>query len=279
MQDYSCGRKTFFSKIEPQISRPLTETESAVVVEELEMRYQYLSQTFSSVTSSERATHQKTLCSSFETSALVYAPKQDAWFPPSKCIWVESGVQIPGKASIADAYPRQETFFTDILKISKPTVDMYVASLVAGQNGKMSLKQIKETMALICKLGIGSSDLSNLAHAKILPVRLTNGKCELTVASASFWEKGLDFAILENTDHRTAFNDQLIALDFSLEEIRDTRQLLLAMGLEGSFSSKIVRESTDVTGGFQDHAMTRDLQLKSQAIVRCVGSLNNISIS
>ena len=208
----------------------------------------------------------KALWSAFEESALVYIPKEKAWYPPSQCVWVESSVKFPGKASIADTYPLWEKFFTTVLKISKPTIEMYVNSLVAKAKGKASAKQIKETMALICSLGVGGSDFSSLIEAKVLPVKLANGV--RSFASVSSEDDVVDFAIVDNTIHWVAFEGKIVALDFSLEEIRDTRPLLLAMGLEERFSSKLVKEVTDVTGGFQHHEMTRILRIKSQAIVR-----------
>ena len=208
----------------------------------------------------------KALQSTFEDSALVYIPKENAWFPPSKCVWVGSNVKIPGKASIAGAYPSKKTFFTTVLKVSEPTVEMYVESLKAEAKGKAPAAKIKDTMALICGLGFEEADLSSLVEAKVLPVKLANGGG--TLASASSKDKSVDFAIVENTVHRDAFKGKIAALDFSLEEIRDTRPLLLAMGLEQRFSSNLVKEVTDVSGGSQDHEMTRNLRIKSQAMVR-----------
>ena len=145
---------------------------------------------------------------------------------------------------------------------------MYIDSLKAEAKGKASAEQIKETMTLICGLGIRGTDLSSLSEAKVLPVKLANGVSSF--ASASSKDELLDFAIVENTIHRDAFKGKIVALDFSLEEIRDTRPLLLAMGLEERFSSKLVKEVTDVRGGSQDYDMTRNLRIKSQAIVRYV---------
>ena len=210
----------------------------------------------------------KTLLSAFESSGLVYIPKENAWCPPSRCVWVESSVKIPGKASIADAYSSKKAFFTTVLKVSEPTVEMYVDSLVAEAKGKVSVARIKETMTLICGLGIGEVDLSNLIEANVLPVKLVNGKD--IFASASSKHGIVDFAIMENTIHWDAFKGKIAVLDFSLEEIRDTRPLLLAMGLGERFSSKLVKEVTDVRGGTQHHEMTRTLRVKSQAITRYV---------
>ena len=249
-------------------SKAFAGLETDKIIEEAEKRYDYLWQKRSFPMNGENPESRKALRSTFEDSALVYIPKENAWCPPSQCVWVESSVKIPGKVSIADAYPLKKTFFTTVLKISEPTVEMYVDSLKAGAEGKASAAQIKETMALICRLGVGETDLSSLVEAKVLPVKLANGVGSFVSASSK--DESVDFAVVENTIHWNAFKGKIVVLGFSLEEIRDTRPLLLAMGLEERFSSKLVKEVTDVRGGSQDHEMTRNLRIKSQAIVRYV---------
>ena len=237
------------------------------VFEEAEKRYHYLWQKHPVLVDGESPESWKALRFNFEDSALVYIPKKNAWYPSSQCVWVNSDVEIPGKASIADAYPQLETFFTTVLNIPKPTVEMYVDSMIAEAKGKeISAARIKETMTLICSLGVGESDFSSLLEANVLPVKLANG--EGGFASACPKDGSLDFAIVENSIHWDAFKGKIVVLDFSLEEIRDTRPLLLAMGLKERFSSKLVKEITKVQGGSQDHEMTRNLRIKSQAIVR-----------
>ena len=248
-------------------SKAFARLEIDKIIEEAEKRYDYLWK-HSVPVNGENPESWKALRSTFEDSALVYIPKENAWRPPSQCVWVESSVKIPRKTSIADAYPLKKTFFTTVLKISEPTVEMYIDSLKAEAKGKVSAGKIKETMALICGLGIGESDLSSLVEAKVLPVKLTNGMGSF--ASASSKDVFIDFAIVDNTIHWDAFEGKIVVLDFSLEEIRDTRPLLLAMGLQERFSSKLVKEVTDVRGGSQDHEMTRNLRIKSQALVRYV---------
>lgn len=242
--------------------------ETDKIIEEAEKRYDYLWQKHPLPMSGENPESLETLRSTFEDSALVYIPKENAWCPPSQCVWVESSVKIPGKTSIADAYQLKKIFFTTVLKVSEPTVEMYVDSLKAEARGKASAAQIKETMAVICGLGVGETDLSSLVEAKVLPVKLANGVGSF--ASASSKDEFVDFAIVENAVHWDAFKGKIVALDFSLEEIRDTRPLLLAMGLKERFSSKLVKEVTDVRGGSEDHEMTKNLRIKSQAIVRYV---------
>ena len=233
---------------------------------EAEKRYHHLWHEYRFPIDDENQGNRKALQFSLEDFALVYVPKENSWRPPSQCVWVESNVTIPGKASIAGAYPSLEAFFTTILNISKPTVEMYVDSLIAEAKGDPSSDRIKETMRLICSLGVGGIDFSSLIEAKILPVNFANGVNGF--ASASSKNECIDFAIVENTIHWHAFKGKIVVLDFSLEEIRDTRPLLLAMGLKERFSSQLVREVTDVRGGSQDHEMTKNLRSKSQAIVR-----------
>ena len=238
------------------------------IIEEVEKRYDYLWQTYSSPTNGEKSEAQKTLRFTFKDFALVYIPKENTWRSPSQCVWAESSVEFPGKASIADVYSSKKTFFTTVLKISEPTVEMHMDSLKANAGGKASAAQSKETMALICSLGLGKTDFSSLVSAKFLPVKLANGVNSF--ASASSKDKSEDFAIMDNAIHWNAFKGKIVVLDLTLEEIRDTKSLLLAMGLAERFSSKLVKEITDVKEGSQDYEMTRILRTKSQAIVRYV---------
>ena len=238
------------------------------IVEEAEKRYQYLWQKYPSLTSNENSQSRRALHFSFQGLALVYVPKEKAWFPPSRCVWVESDVNIPGKVSIANAYPSLEKFFTAALNISKPTVEMYIDSIKAEAKGEASVARIKSTMKLICSLDVEDRDLSSLLDAKVLPIKLANGV--RVFASASTKGEGVNFVILENIIHRDAFEGRIDILDFSLEEIRNTRPLLLAMGLQERFSSQLVGETTDVNGGSQDRGMTKTFRNKSQAVVRCV---------
>ncbi|KAL8736556.1 MAG: hypothetical protein Q9181_002384 [Wetmoreana brouardii] len=253
-------------------SKAFAGLEDDEIIEEAEKRYDYLWQQYSHPINGENPESQGALCSTFEDSALVYIPKEKAWRPPSQCVWVDSSVKIPEKASIADTYPSKKTFFTTVLKIPKPTVEMYVESLKAEAKEKASTAQVKETMALICRLGIGETDLSSLVEDKVIPVKLANGESSFAAALSKE-----DFVIMENIIHWDAFKGKITVLDFSLEEIRDTRPLLLALGLEKRFSSKLVKEITDVRGGSQNHEMTRNLRIKSQAIARCAFHFASLS--
>ena len=124
-------------------------------------------------------------------------------------------------------------------------------------------------MTLICKLGLEDVDLAELMEAKVWPIKLANGQNRIASASSRTEISGsFDFAIVDNKAHWHSFGGKIAALDFTLEEIRDTRPLLLAMGLEARFSSNLVREETNIVKGSRNHEITRNLRLKSRAIVR-----------
>ena len=262
MGRYPLNNKTSVCK-----SKAFPGFESHKLREEAKKRYLYLWQKYTPFPIVDETRESwKSLRLTFESSALVYIPEENAWYPPSQCVWVKPNIKIPGKASIADAYPLFDTFFTTVLNIPKPTVEMCVESMIAEAKGNVSAARIKETMRLICSLGVGERDFSSLLEANVLPVKLVNG--ESGFASASFKDGCLDFAIVESSIDWDAFKGKIVVLDFSLGEIRDTRPLLLAMGLKERFSSELVKEVTEVRGGSKDHEMTRNLRTKSQAIVR-----------
>ena len=158
-----------------------------------------------------------------------------------------------------------------VLNILEPTADMYVDSLIALASGNVSAVHMKETMALICKLGIEGHDLSSLSKVKFLPVRFANGETSFTSAASS--DESLEFVITENLVHRDTFRGKIVMLDFSIEEVRNARPILLTMALGEWFSSRLVKEMINVKGGFLDQGMTRELRRKSQAIVRWVTHL------
>lgn len=235
------------------------------IIEEAEKRYNYLWNHLSMLVGQGEDVWTP-LRSTFEQSALVYVPKDNAWFPPSQCVWVASSIKIPSKASIAGTFSTEKTFFTTALKVSEPTVEMYIESLKAEAAGTPSASRVKATMALISGLDIGESDFSSLLEVPFLPVKLPRGSIIFT--STSPRELSKDFAIVDNVNHSNAFERRIAILDFTLEEIRDTRPLLLALRLEKRFTSNLVKEVTEVKDGSQDYEMTNKLRMKSQYITR-----------
>ena len=204
----------------------------------------------------------------FEYYSLVYVPSLHAWYPSSSCVWAGSNVQIPGKVSIADMYKSSKMFFTNILGVQEPTVEEHVKELISKAEANAPVIELKATMMLICSMNLEGLDVSSLKEAKFLPVKSADGSVQL--ASASESEESSDFAILDRMEHVNAFTGRIAVLDFSIGEIMDFKPLLSALDLERRFSSKLVKEVTDVAGGTLDVNMTNLYCLKSQAILRYV---------
>ena len=192
---------------------------------------------------------------------MIYVPHEKAWFKPSQCVWAGPHVKIPGKACIAESYSQKKTFFTVVLKVVTPTVEMYVASLRNEAQKKTAASKLKEIMVLISNLGVKSRDVEGLQDTPVFPVRTSGGEIRLSSASSSF-------VILDTVAHRSAFESKITALDFSLEEIRDTKPFLLANGFQDRFSTMLVEEVTDVKAGEAQHEVAKGLRLKAKAVVR-----------
>ena len=234
------------------------------IAKEAQKRYNYLYQKQSNPINDRDLKSRRALWFAFENSALVYIPQENAWVPPSRCIWAKSHVNIPGKASIAEVYPLLNTFFTNILKVAEPSIEMYIEALKFEVQGNASVVNIIDIMKSISSSNLEDADLSSLRTAKILPVKLADG----THSLVSPRDGSLDFAVVETDAHWDAFKGKIAALDFSIEEVRDTRPLLLAIGLRPRFSTQLVREVTIAGDNFQqDHDMTRNLQDKDIALI------------
>ena len=196
----------------------------------------------------------------------MYVPHLDAWFPTSACIWAMTHVDIPEKASIAADFRLLKSFFTKALRVPEPTSEMHIASLISQAEKQPIASKIKDTMKLISSLGVTAKDVTKLLETKIFPVRLPG--TESCFAAATSGTASIEFAIIDKLRHRTAFEGKIEFLDFSLEEIRDSRAFLDACSLNRQFTSVLVQEVTDVQGGSLNKEMTQVFRLKATAIVR-----------
>ena len=206
------------------------------------------------------------LRSTFEKSALVYVPHLKAWYRPSDCVWANPHVEIPEKASIAAAYDSKKTFFTKDLMVPEPSAVMYIKSLKSQAKNHPTASKIKETIKLITYLGVTATDVSELLEISIFPVTLPNGQSSFS--TPSYVSGYPEFAVIDKVDHWNAFRGKVAHLDFSREEIRDTRPFLIACGLQNQFTSQLVEHVTDVECGILDDDMTKILRLKALALVR-----------
>ena len=209
----------------------------------------------------------------FEDRALVYNPNDGTWLSPSQCVWADSSVVIPKKASIADTHKATHDFFTKTLEVNGPTFQMCADFLIdvdtkaqARAGETVQKRPIKEALKLLCQSHDGSSGFWTLKYRKILPVRLANGTYGL--ASARLEEGRDTFVIMDREYHERAFGGKVNVLDLSLEEIQDISNFLLAVGLESRFSSKLVEELTTVGKAIYDEALTKKVREKWEALRR-----------
>ena len=210
----------------------------------------------------------KEVQSIFENFSLIYLPTKQAWYSPSSCVWAESNVHIPEKVSIASAYKSRKPFFTNLLKIQEPTVEELVRRLISQAEDRAPIAKMKETITMICSTNLEGTNFSGLMEAEFLPIELEDGT--INVIPVLEGDQPIDYVILDRMEHVDAFHGKTASLDFSLEEIQEFRPLLSALNLERRFSSRLVREVTEVKEGTLDVNMTKLFRLKSQSIIRYV---------
>jgi len=103
-----------------------------------------------------------------------------------------------------------------------------------------------------------------LQKSNIFSVKTTNGQKIFTIGSA-------DFAIVDRVEYGLAFAGKIRILDYSIEEVRACRPLLLALGLRRQHLSELVEETTMVQGGVLSNRLSQDFQSKAYALFRYVG--------
>jgi hypothetical protein len=142
---------------------------------------------------------------------------------------------------------------------------MYTESLKAEARRNAASSELQKIMVLISSLGVESRDIADLREDRIFPVRHATGFRIFSAASPTG-----EFMIVDRKEHLDAFRNKISTLDFSLEDIRDTRPFLLASELQGQFSSELVEEVTSVNGGKLSLRLTDTMRNKAHAIVRYV---------
>ena len=78
---------------------------------------------------------------------------------------------------------------------------------------------------------------------------------------------GSEFAIVDRPEYRNLFRE-IKVLDFSMEEVRDHRPFLHAIGLRGKFMSELVQETKMVDGGLDGAKLTKSFRSKAHALLR-----------
>jgi hypothetical protein len=150
-----------------------------------------------------------------------------------------------------------------MLGIPKPNLDMHVQALkeLAQIRPTPSAFEIKRMVMLISSMGPTSDGVTVLQRAKIFSVVTTNGQRTFTDSTA-------DFAIVDRSEYGSAFAGRIRILDYSIEEVRACRSLLLALGLKRRHLSEMVEETTTVRDGAINTELSQSFRMKAYAIFR-----------
>jgi len=160
-------------------------------------------------------------------------------------------------------YVNLEDFFCRILNIQKPNLDMHVQALkeLAASRPPPSASKIKQKIMVISSMGPTWDTVKALRRSNIFNVTKTNGQKALTDTTS-------DFAIVDRSELGSAFDGKIRVLDYTIEEVRTCRPLLLALGLKSKHLSELVEETTTVRDGQVNNQLTRAFRQKAYAIFR-----------
>jgi hypothetical protein len=197
----------------------------------------------------------------FESNQLVYNPADNSWHGPSKCVWAENQIQLPGKVSLATWYKDHQSFFCVMLGVQKPNLAMHISALRNKVLDTPTTTEVMQEMLNICALNPSVQSLKTLADCKCLPVRLTSGEIQWMASSE-------DFAIVDRREWGEKFENKIKLLDFSLEQVHRLSPFLHGLNLGHRYLSKMVKVDTNVEGGSLHQKLTHDLRAKAYAIAR-----------
>jgi hypothetical protein len=168
---------------------------------------------------------------------------------------------IKGKTTISDHYPELEDFFTDVLGITAPSLEMVVDELKSLAKSNPSKNAVKELISAINSILPGEpvAPKNNIGKLNVLPVNTKDG---LKLQSVRH-----EFVIADRQKLWEAFRKDASILAFSVEEVRKLRPFLRWMNLEGRYLSRIVVERTKHEGFSQvlSDRLTKEFREKERA--------------
>jgi hypothetical protein len=162
---------------------------------------------------------------------------------------------------VQDQYGNLETFFTVVLKVKAPSLELHVKGLKKTAFWSPTLNDIKQRIRNICQFDPVEADLEDLVDCDCLPVNCTDG-------SLTWMSSEENFAIADRREYLGLFRDKIDILHFSLEEIHEFKPFLTGLGLEDQYLSELVVLNTSAEGGEMNEWLTTDLRRKAYAICR-----------
>lgn len=200
-----------------------------------------------------------------EEQSLIYYSQGQSWHCPSACIWAEDNIQLPGKVSIATAYKGRKAFFTKILGVMKPTLELHISALEDKIAKGSSKGEVVLEMLNICAYSPEPKALEGLRDCKCFPVMYANG-------TTAWLDRSGIFSIVDRRDYGELFAGQLTLLDLSLEDVHSLKYFLHGLGLADRYMSAAVQEQTQTPDGRLHKRLTTNLRNKAYAISRLVVS-------
>jgi len=200
-----------------------------------------------------------------EEKSLIFVPDTNTWVRVSECVWAPSNLQFPGKTSIAHSYGGLQLFFTLVLDIHSPDLELHIAALKTyGKEEVVDPHVVKELIKSISTLKPSPADLYTLKASKIFFMR-NNEKSKVN------WYE--TFVIGDRKEYEDAFESDIVQgnlaiLDFSLQDVRTCRPFFDSMDTRSKYLSALVEEQTEVDGGELNTSESLQISWKAEAIMR-----------
>jgi hypothetical protein len=201
----------------------------------------------------------------FYLQPLIFNRKSRDWYIASDCIWAEDRIRLPGKISIADQYQQAMEFFIEVLKIETPQLEMHIEAMKIEATNP-SLTRILELIECICSYDPSPWELRDLKDCKCLPVNVPKKGQKWMNSSGTF-------AVADRQEYTRLFADELVMLDFSLEQIHSFEKFLVGLKVHEKFLSVTTQVRTDASETLIELDFTSNIRRKAYAICRYVAFL------
>jgi hypothetical protein len=200
------------------------------------------------------------ISSRFNEQKLVYDSRRKTWQSARDCIWAKESIKIPGKFSIQDQYGSLNSFFTAVLRVDTPSLELHIEGLKKTASSQ-SIDDIKQRIRNICQFMPKPSDLVSLSDCRCFPVNRADGTLAWMTCND-------DFALNDRREYAELLGNHIDILGFTLEDVHNFRPFLIGLGLGDRHLSKLVMLNTSSEGGEISESLTADLNRKAYAICR-----------
>jgi hypothetical protein len=198
------------------------------------------------------------------------------WHTLRSCLW-NSPFSLAEYEDLASIYPDLKSFFVTQLRVKNADPAMLVNELarMAGHTEPRTAdirQRLIEVGRIIAKGNIDdnlSAALERLRTTKFLPKQTSSGDIVLVGVED-------DFAILDHERFGTAFHDEDVLLDFSLEDVQILDTVFRFMKVTHRYLSNAVDEvSTVGEDAVRNETLERALQAKAYALYWYVSSFQH----